>query len=139
MIIGINEKQEVVFSFDGIAENAVEANDKTTFKVESIPKTEAGKILCFHPETETFYQKDRAPVDEEAVKARRARRAERRAAEHKKAAALKWLTDNDWKVNKHTLGEWSDTDERWLAYLAGRERARKDYDEAEAVLNPVTP
>lgn len=135
MIIGINEKQEVVLSFAGIAENAVEANNETTFKVESKPEAEAGKVLCFNPETETFYHKDRAPVDEEAIKARRARLAERRAAEAKKSAALKWLTDNDWKVNKHTLGEWSDTDERWLAYLAGREQARKDYDEAEAVLH----
>lgn len=135
MIIGINEKQEVVFSFDGIAENAVEANGKTTFKVENKPEAEAGKILCFNPETKTFYYKDRPPVDEEAVKARQARLAERRAAEAKKSAALKWLSDNDWKVNKHTLGEWSDTDERWLAYLAGREQARKDYDEAEAILH----
>ncbi len=135
MIIGINEKQEVVYTAEGIAENGAEVDNATIFKVESTPEAEAGKVLCFHPETETFYYKDRTPVDGEAL----AKLAERRAAEHKKAAALKWLSDNDWKVNKHTLGEWSDTDERWLAYLAGRERARKDYDEAEAVLNPVTP
>lgn len=134
MIIGINENQEVIFTAEGVAENGAEVDNVTTFKVESEPEREAGKILCFNPETETFYSKDRAPVDEEAVKARQAKIAERRAAEQKKAAALKWLADNDWKVNKHTLGEWSDTDERWLAYLAGREQARKDYDEAVAVL-----
>ena len=52
-----------------------------------------------------------------------------------RAYALKWLADNDWKVNKHLLGEWADDDDRWLAYLAGREKARSDYDAAEAVLN----
>lgn len=135
MIIGINEKQEIIFTASGIAENGAEVDNVSTFKVESKPEAEAGKILCFKPETKTFYYKDRPPVDEEAVKARQARLAERRAAEAKKSAALKWLSDNDWKVNKHTLGEWSDTDERWLAYLAGREQARKDYDEAEAVLH----
>ena len=132
MIITINEKQEVVAIFNG---EGVEADNETTFEVKSEPEREAGKILCFDVEAETFYFKDRLPVDVEAVKARAAKTAERRSAQEKKAAALKWLTDNDWKVNKHTLGEWSDTDERWLAYLAERAQARADYDAAEAVLN----
>lgn len=134
MIIGINEKQEVVLSFDGIAENAVEANGKTTFKVESKPETEAGKVLCFNPENKTFYYKDRPPLDEEAIEARQRRLAERRAAEHQKAKALKWLADNDWKVNKRFLGEWSQNDPRWLAYLADRVLARSDIDDANSVL-----
>jgi hypothetical protein len=135
MIIGINEKQEVVLSFDGIAENAVEANGKTTFKVERKPRAEDGKILCFNPETKTFYYKDRPPVDEEAVKARQARLAERRAAEHRKANALKWLADNDWKVNKRFLGEWTQNDPRWIAYLSDRKQARADIDDANWVLS----
>ena len=53
----------------------------------------------------------------------------------KKKAALKWLSDNDWKVNKRTLGEWEETDERWLSYLAMREKVRADIDEADKVLN----
>ena len=55
-------------------------------------------------------------------------------AKHLKKWALKWFSDNDWKVNKHVLGEWSDTDPRWLDYLAGREKARKVYDDACEVL-----
>ena len=132
MIITINDKQEVIAIFDG---KGMEADKVTTFEVVNIPDRDTGKILCFDVETETFYSKDREPVDVEAVKARAAKNAERRAAHEKKAAALKWLTDNDWKVNKHTLGEWADDDPRWLEYLAGREQARKDYDEAAVTLN----
>ena len=58
-------------------------------------------------------------------------------AEAKKAWATKWLSDNDWKVNKRTLGEWAEDDPRWLAYLEGREKARKAYDDAVAVLETV--
>ena len=40
----------------------------------------------------------------------------------------KWLADNDWKVNKIVIGEWTTDDERWLTYLAERttKRARQD-------------
>ena len=132
MIIGINSNQEVVFSADGAIQG--EADNKSTFHVDSKPEVEVGKVLCFNPETKTFYHKDRPPVDEESVKERQAKLAERRAAEQKKNAALKWLEENDWKINKHTLGEWGDTDERWIAYLDGRQKAREDYDEAVAAL-----
>lgn len=131
MIITINEKQEVIAVYDGAG---VTPNGVTSFEVNTLPEREAGKALCFDPELGCFYSRDREPVDVEAVKARAARVAERRAAQATKAAALKWLTENDWKVNKHTLGEWADEDPRWLEYLAGREQARKDYDEAEAIL-----
>ena len=131
MIISINEKQEVIAVFDGVG---VEADNEISFEVENVPQKRAGKILCYDVETGTFYGKDREPVDEEAVKERKAKAAERRAAQEQKAAALKWLTENDWKVNKHTLGEWTDDDPRWLEYIAGREQARKDYDEAVAAL-----
>jgi hypothetical protein len=135
MIIRINENQEVIFTADGVAEIGETVDNATTFKVESKPEREAGKVLCFNPETLVFYHKDIQLADEYAVKERQAKLAERRAAEQKKAAALKWLTDNDWKVNKHTLGEWSDYDKRWIAYLSGREKARSDIDDAEYVLN----
>ena len=40
-----------------------------------------------------------------------------------------WLTENDWKVNKVFLGEWEETDERWLQYLKEREIKRTRLDE----------
>jgi len=39
-----------------------------------------------------------------------------------------WLTENDWKVNKVFLGEWEETDERWLQYLKERELKRTRLD-----------
>lgn len=96
-------------------------NNKTTFEVESAPTYVQDTILYFNPETKEFYTE----VNTKAIMSR---------ANAKKAWAMKWLSDNDWKVNKHVLGEWSDTDPRWLDYLAGREKARKAYDDACAVL-----
>jgi hypothetical protein len=132
MIITINDKQEVIAEYNGLGINS---DGVMSFEVEKIPARETGKILCFDVETETFYSKAREPVDTEAIKAARAKEAERSAARKKKAAALNWLADNDWKVNKIVLGEWSSEDERWIEYLAGRGAARLAIDEADAVLN----
>ena len=39
-----------------------------------------------------------------------------------------WLSQNDWKVNKVFLGEWAETDPRWVEYKEQRviKRARLD-------------
>lgn len=135
MIIVINEDQKVISTADGVAEIGVEVDNVTSFKVDGKPERVPGTILCFNPEIRAFYFKDCPPVDLEAIKARQKKLAERREAERKKAEALKWLADNDWKVNKRTLGEWTEKDERWLEYLDGRAEARADIDAADAVLN----
>jgi hypothetical protein len=40
----------------------------------------------------------------------------------------KWFLDNDYKVNKVIIGEWQDTDPRWIEYKKERDikRARQD-------------
>lgn len=40
----------------------------------------------------------------------------------------KWFSDNDYKVNKIMLGEWTSDDARWLEYIKERKikRARQD-------------
>lgn len=40
----------------------------------------------------------------------------------------KWFLENDYKINKITLGEWEASDARWTSYLAERKvkRARQD-------------
>lgn len=40
-----------------------------------------------------------------------------------------WLSDNDWKINKVFLGEWSTDDPRWLEYLETRAAVRAEQDE----------
>ena len=48
----------------------------------------------------------------------------------------KWLFENDWKVNKVVLGEWTKEDNRWLEYISEREvkRARLDQIEFEIAM-----
>lgn len=40
----------------------------------------------------------------------------------------KWLNDNDWKVNKVYLGEWTQDDPRWLEYLDKRAQLRAEHE-----------
>jgi uncharacterized protein involved in type VI secretion and phage assembly len=53
----------------------------------------------------------------------------------KEQAIIKqWLTQNDWKVNKITLGEWEDTDPRWVEYKEQRAIKRERLDEIKEVV-----
>lgn len=53
----------------------------------------------------------------------------------KEQAIIKqWLTQNDWKVNKITLGEWEKTDPRWVEYKEQRAVKRARLDEIKEVL-----
>lgn len=46
----------------------------------------------------------------------------------------RWFIDNDWKVNKIVIGEWNNTDSRWLEYLREREIKRARQDELNELL-----
>jgi hypothetical protein len=48
---------------------------------------------------------------------------------------LKWLFDNDWKVNKIIVGEWNIEDPRWIDYKNERQIKRKRLDEINTLLN----
>lgn len=48
---------------------------------------------------------------------------------------LKWLFDNDWKVNKFVLGEWATNDVRWQEYVNERDMKRQRYDEVIALMS----
>ena len=39
-----------------------------------------------------------------------------------------WLSANDWKVNKIVIGEWEETDPRWIEYLTQRKAMREEQD-----------
>ena len=45
-----------------------------------------------------------------------------------------WLNANDYIINKHTLGEYTDTDSRWLNYLSERKVKLERYNLLEALL-----
>ena len=53
------------------------------------------------------------------------------------ASIKKWLNDNDYIINKHTLGEYTDDDYRWLNYLAERKVKLQRYNELEVILNEI--
>jgi len=46
-----------------------------------------------------------------------------------------WLLANDYKINKHTLGEYTDTDTRWTTYLEERKTKLVRYNELEIIVN----
>lgn len=46
-----------------------------------------------------------------------------------------WFIDNDWKVNKAFIGEWTTKDDRWISYLEERTLKRARQDEINAILN----
>ena len=52
-------------------------------------------------------------------------------------AIKSWLNANDYIINKHTLGEYTDDDYRWLNYLAERKVKLQRYNELEVILNEI--
>ena len=138
MIIYIDEQHRIVAKLEGEMACPELADNVTSFYVERLPGLNAREELLFDPTEKAFYTRPLPAVDEEAYREKLAELAAlkklRDDAEQQKATALKWLCENDWKINKHTLGEWADDDERWLEYLADRAQARAAYDDACAVL-----
>lgn len=45
-----------------------------------------------------------------------------------------WLNTHDYIINKHTLGEYADDDERWTTYLQDRQVKLARYNELEQLL-----
>lgn len=121
-IIKISSTQKV----EWIKEKVI-YNPKSThfFEVENYPDITENEVLYFNPKTLTFYTKDKdTSLKEESLY----------YAKKKKQEALVWLEQNDWKVNKHSLGEWTDEDSRWQFYLKGRKIMRDQIDEANKVI-----
>lgn len=123
MIIKIDKTNKIIGCYHGEIAAKIPADGVTFFEVEGIPKREPGKILHFNPETKEFYTVEISP----SIIAKK-------DAQAKIVAAKKWLSDNDWMVNKRMLGEWAEDDARWLEYLAGRAKARAEIDEANIVI-----
>lgn len=51
-----------------------------------------------------------------------------------KAKIENWFSENDWKVNKFILGEWTQSDSRWIEYKETRDNLRKRLEEIEDTL-----
>lgn len=46
----------------------------------------------------------------------------------------RWLSEHDYIINKHTLGEYTDNDIKWLKYLEERKLKLARYNELEKVI-----
>lgn len=132
MYIKIDENKRVVMQIVDKFAEGLTIDNKTTFRVVGveIAPIERGEYLCYDPVLNAFYTEKVEITEEQKEKAKAI--AEARA---KKAKALKWLADNDWKCNKIIRGEWTTDDPRWIEYLEGATKARQEQDEANAVLN----
>lgn len=56
------------------------------------------------------------------------------AIKQEMASIISWLNANDYIINKHTLGEYNDTDIRWVNYLSERKTKLARYNELEVLL-----
>lgn len=135
MYIKINENNRVIMQIKDKFAEGLTVDNKVTFRVQGVeipPIVEQGEYLCYDSVSNAFYTEKVEITEEQIAKAKAI--SEARA---KKNAALKWLADNDWKVNKRVLGEWSEEDPRWQEYVEGRIKARADIDEADTVINSL--
>lgn len=130
MIIKINKENKVIYKASGKAFENVKADNVKTFIVDCAPPVSESEELYFNPERLEFYTEEK-PI---STNPSRERIIAVREAKKNRKDALQWLADNDWKVNKRVLGEWTEDDERWKAYLDDRAKVRAKFDEAEAIL-----
>lgn len=59
---------------------------------------------------------------------------ERYEAQQEMFKIKQWLNLNDYIINKHVLGEYTDADEKWLNYLEERKVKLARYNELEKVV-----
>ena len=80
----------------------------------------------------TFYE-NFANYNDHLESVRRAKEEQSRinTIKQEMAGIKSWLNANDYIINKHTLGEYSDTDPRWTNYLAERKIKLARYNELE--------
>jgi hypothetical protein len=133
MYIKIDENKRVIMRIADKFAEGMECDNVTTFRVaHNLISVNNDEVLYYNPDTDIFRIEKIEYTEEQIAKTKAMNEAGA-----KKAKALKWLADNDWKVNKRVLGEWEEEDPRWQEYVEGRIKARADIDEADAVLSTL--
>lgn len=115
MTIKTNEQGKVIYS------STLDIEGEGLYIVDKVPDVEVGKDLYYNGTT--FYVLDNPHYDEFM---------RRKALEDELKAIEQWMFDTDYKCNKIKRGNWSETDPRWLSYLAEYDvkHARKEQIEA---------
>lgn len=102
------------------------------FEIDNVDKIHLGysQIIngVFH-ENLSAYNKH---LDE--VKQTEAKQEQVNAIKQEMASIISWLNANDYIINKHTLGEYTDTSEKWVNYLSERAIKLARYNELEKML-----
>lgn len=94
---------------------------------ETLKKVKAGKTKIINGRLQNLVE----PISEEEKKAKQKLNFELNEI-------YNWLFENDWKINKIALGEWKNTDERWLEYLKERKEKRTKRDEIISLLEKLS-
>lgn len=71
----------------------------------------------------------------EEVKQAEQKQEQVNAIKQEMASIISWLNANDYIINKHTLGEYTDTSEKWVNYLSERKLKLARYNELEKALD----
>lgn len=130
-----NEKSKT--GYDLVAEN-VELPPNPTYKeieIDDVEKVHLGFSQVINGmffENEWTYNQHL-----EQVRQVEEEQARVNAIKQEMASIKSWLNANDYIINKHTLGEYSDTDYRWLNYLAERKVKLARYNELEILVMGV--
>ena len=131
MYIKIDDKNRVIMQIKDKFAEGLKVDNKFTFRtVHDLISVTNDEVLYYNPETDTFRVEKVEYTEEQIAKAKAMSEAST-----KKAKALAWLAENDWKCNKIIRGEWTADDPRWIEYLEGAAKARQEQDEANAILN----
>lgn len=123
-VIKVNENNKVVFVLRGEMARSVEVDDKAFFEVDEVPVCKKNTQLFYNPDEKSVFSIE---LDEQSMHSMQEARRQR-------DYALRWLANNDWKINKRMLGEWSEDDDRWTSYLLQRKIIKDVYDRAQDIL-----
>ena len=117
-----------------VAEN-VELPSNPTYKEMEIDNVDRVHLGYSQVINGTFYE-NFANYNDHLQAVERAKEEESRinTIKQEMVAIKSWLNANDYIINKHTLGEYTDTDSRWLNYLEGRKVKLARYNLLETVL-----
>lgn len=102
------------------------------FEIENVDKIHLGYSQIING---VFYENlDKYNKYLEEVKQAEQKQERINAIKQEMASIISWLGANDYIINKHTLGEYTDTDIRWVNYLSERKTKLARYNELEVLL-----
>ena len=128
-----NEKSKT--GYDLVADN-VELPTNPTYKeieIDNVEKVHLGYSQIING---IFYENlDKYNAYLKEIKAKEEQEEVINSYKQEMASIRSWLNDNDYIINKHTLGEYTDNDTKWLNYLKERKVKLQRYNELELLVN----